>query len=244
MAGPTGSKPNSSSRRHCRRIQRLGNAHGDQRRVEGGIVGAVVAVAARAVQVLRGDRLDRQAEHRRRGSCATDACPGRASAPSGARRGTRPARTTATSRRARCRAARRSSGRGGLGGVAGAGQAPMRRSSLGWPFSHAASCCAGSRRRALSHLACAGAAAAAACATLSTGLTKATKLASRMICSSPFARHGGSRPRRATPGWRRDWAGAACGHAGRPWAGRRGRRRHRSASPAGRGAARCLPTTR
>ena len=62
----------------------------------------------------------------------------------------------------------------------------MRRSSLGWPFSHAASCCAGSRRRALSHLACAGAAAAAACATLSTGLTKATKLASRMICSSPL----------------------------------------------------------
>jgi hypothetical protein len=32
-----------------------------------------------------------------------------------------------------------------LGGVAGAGQAPMRRSSLGWPFSHAASCCAGLR---------------------------------------------------------------------------------------------------
>ena len=84
-----------------------GNAHGDQRGVEGGIVGAVVAVAAGAMQVLRGDRLDRQAEHRRRGSCAADACPGRASAPSDARRGTRPARRTATSRHARCRAARR-----------------------------------------------------------------------------------------------------------------------------------------
>ena len=40
------------------------NAHGDQGRVEGRIVGAVVAIAARAMQVLRRDRLDRQAEHR------------------------------------------------------------------------------------------------------------------------------------------------------------------------------------
>ena len=65
MAGPTGSKPNSSSRRHCRRIAPAGQAQGDQRRVERGIVGAVVAVAAGAVQVPRGDGLDRQAEHRR-----------------------------------------------------------------------------------------------------------------------------------------------------------------------------------
>ena len=67
------------------------------------------------------------------------------------------------------------------------GSAPMRRSSLGWPFSQAASCCSGSMRRTLSHLACSGAAAAAAWATLSTGLTKAAKLASRTICNSPFA---------------------------------------------------------
>ena len=42
-----------------------GQAPGDQRRVERGIVGAVVAVAAGAVQMPRGDGLDWQAEHRR-----------------------------------------------------------------------------------------------------------------------------------------------------------------------------------
>ena len=42
-----------------------GQLHGDQRRIERRIVGAVVAIAAGAMQMTRGDRLDRQAERRR-----------------------------------------------------------------------------------------------------------------------------------------------------------------------------------
>ena len=62
-------------------------------------------------------------------------------------------------------------------------------------------------RRTLFHVACCGAAAAAAWATLSTGLMKATKLASRTICNSPFAARriaASSSDAKAAPrlGWR------------------------------------------
>ena len=57
---PAGSKPNSSSRRHCTRMQWPGSAYGDHRGVDGGVVGAVMAVAAGPLGVPHGDRLGRR----------------------------------------------------------------------------------------------------------------------------------------------------------------------------------------
>ena len=158
----------------------------DQRGIERGIVGAIMAVAAWTVQMPRRDCLGWKAEHHRQilaqrmhalamrphREMAVLELGQRAGRPHRGMRhvGPRDGDLHQPLGRRRGRLVRRCAGR--------------RWAGL---CSHAASCCSGSRRRTLSHFACSGAATAAAWATLSTGLTKATKLASRTICSSPFA---------------------------------------------------------
>ena len=56
IAAPYGSQANSSSRIHCSRTGRPGSGARQQRRVERDVVGAVVAVAARALGVDAADR--------------------------------------------------------------------------------------------------------------------------------------------------------------------------------------------
>ena len=167
-----------------------GQAPRDQRRVERRIVGAVMAVAAGAVQVPRGDGFGGQAEHRRQVLAQRMHALAM-----------RPHREMAVAELGQ-RAGRRHRGMRDVGPRDGdLHQPPMGRRSGG--ASAAPRRCAGLRRAGPSArrppaardryaARCptwhgSGAAAAAAWATLSTGLTKATKFASRTICSSPFA---------------------------------------------------------
>ncbi len=99
----------------------------------------------------------------------------------------------------------------------------------GLAFSQAASCWRRPRGGAtLSHLACAGAAAAAAWATLSIGLTKRHEVGFADDLQLTLRGTANRRLVERRQGWRRGWAGAACGRAGHPWAGRRGREPHRA----------------
>ena len=63
IAAPNGAQRSSSSRDHCTRTGRPVSRAGEERRIERDVVGAVVAVAAGALDVLDDDALRRQAKH-------------------------------------------------------------------------------------------------------------------------------------------------------------------------------------
>ena len=129
IAGLTGSKPNSSSRRHRTRTGLPGFTQRDHRGIRRRIVGAVMAVAAWPLDVLHRDRggIELQRAGQRRAQRIDTLAD--ASRPAIARRDRAPARRMARSRHGR-RASGVRSPRAGLPGVGSAARPRVDRSWL------------------------------------------------------------------------------------------------------------------
>ena len=220
IAVPSGSKPNSSSRRHSTRMHWSGTCTRDHRRIHRHVVGTVVAVAAGAVRVPHDDTLRRQPEHvGQRGAQRIRTLRVRPYRQH-VHYDIPPAHRTAPSPRARHR---------------GGNMSPPPRSSADRPWEGRHQHASFGRladqpgrflliRREPPHVVprrMRGAAAAARCTTVSSTPTNATKLPTRTTRKPPpAARRTGASSNAAST--RRDWAGAGCARAACPGAPCRG----------------------
>ena len=192
----------------------IGDFLGDQRGIQGHVIGAVMAVTAGALGMPHGDRLDRPPEHVGQ-RCAADRRPG-----------VGPDRQVPVAA-FRQRAGRRDRGvrdiAAGIrclehlpGDVAPADRRAAGRRSAGRPARRLPAVPVPGARTP-SHVACSGAATAARCAMVSSGPISATKSPSRRMRSSPGAARrtaasSSVASRAPRDGWR---SSRACSMSGR-----------------------------